>query len=66
MKKKYERVLAVLLVAVFVLGLCSNVRVRAEEKDNQRTQMDLIKAEEISEGEKNNVKWLMKLYMNIL
>ena len=49
MKKKYERVLAVLLVAVFVLGLCSNVRVRAEEKDNQRTQMDLMKAEEIIE-----------------
>ena len=32
MKKKYERILAMLLVAVFVVGLCSAVKVRAEEK----------------------------------
>ncbi len=32
MKKMCERVLAMLLVAVFVVGLCSTVRVRAEEE----------------------------------
>ncbi len=32
MKKMCEQVLAMLLVAVFVVGLCSTVRVRAEEE----------------------------------
>ena len=32
MKKMCERVLAMLLVAVFVVGLCNAVKVRAEEE----------------------------------